>query len=571
MRVQILLLGQFRVSVGDTVIPADAWRRERAAALVKRLALLARHRLHREQAMELFWPDLDPDAAGANLRKAIHFARRALGEHDLLEVNGDIVALAPRAELVIDTEEFDAAAKAALSGQDGSECKRAADLYGGELLPDDRYVEWLEEPRQQLRERYARVLKAGKLWERLVELDPTDEEAQCALMQAALDAGNRAEAIRLFQRLRELLRVELGVGPRAATIAIYERALGMSGAAPVSPLDRIRASLAWGLVHLQSGDFAKAESIARETRSLALGAELGREVGEASALLGLAAHMQGQWRDLFRGEFTEWVRAAPNFVSNIFDGHLCLAEFCLCGPRGLEETRSAAQELLSVAEREGSGAGRALALLCLGETELFSGQLDEAERLLEEAERLHVETGTAAGRALALERLAEIALLRGQKWRAGRIVQRAERVAQTSWLKPHLLIRLKGLAVQTASTPDKAAEAILEGDRALAGGSSCQPCSMGFRAAAAIALAEAGELEQVGRRLDEAERLAGMWSGGPWVAALWEARGVQRRAQGSDERALAAFSEAAERFGELGRPLDEARCRGRMKLATAAN
>ena len=28
MRVQIVLLGQFRVSVGDTVIPADAWRRE---------------------------------------------------------------------------------------------------------------------------------------------------------------------------------------------------------------------------------------------------------------------------------------------------------------------------------------------------------------------------------------------------------------------------------------------------------------------------------------------------------------------------------------------------------------
>ena len=392
MRVQILLLGQFRVSVGDTVIPADAWRRERAAALVKRLALLARHRLHREQAMELFWPDLDPDAAGANLRKAIHFARRALGEHDLLEVNGDIVALAPKAELVIDTEEFDAAAKAALSGQDGSECKRAADLYGGELLPDDRYVEWLEEPRQQLRERYARVLKAGKLWERLVELDPTDEEAQCALMQAALDAGNRAEAIRLFQRLRELLRIEFGVGPRAATIAIYERALAMSGAAPVSPVDGIRASLAWGLVHLQSGDFAKAESIARETRGLALGAELGREVGEASALLGLAAHMRGQWRDLFLTEFTEWIRAAPKFVSNMFDGHLCLAQFCLCGSSGLEETRSTAQELLSVAEREGSVAGRALALVCLGETELFSGRLDEAERLLDEAERLHVES-----------------------------------------------------------------------------------------------------------------------------------------------------------------------------------
>jgi hypothetical protein len=88
---------------------------------------------------------------------------------------------------------------------------------------------------------------------------------------------------------------------------------------------------------------------------------------------------------------------------------------------------------------------------------------------------------------------------------------------------------------------------------------------MGFRMAAAIALAEAGTLEHVGRRLEEAERLAGMWNGGPWVAALWEARGVERRAQGNEERALAAFSEAAARFGELGRPDDRARCEARMR------
>ncbi len=287
-------------------------------------------------------------------------------------------------------------------------------------------------------------------------------------------------------------------------------------------------------------------------------------MGEASALLGLTAHMQGRWLELFRSEFTEWVRAAPTFASNIFDGHMCLAQFCLCGARGHAETRQAASELLSVAEREGSNAGRALALLCLGETALFSGYVDEAERLLVEAERLHVLVGAAAGRALALERLAEVALSRGQKWRAGRFIQRAVGVAQTSWLRPHLLIRLQGLAVQVSSTREQAAEAILEGDRSLAGAGNCQPCSMGFRTASAIALAEAGELDQVGRRLDEVERLAGMWNGGPWVAAVWEARGVQRRAHGNEERALAAFGEAAERFGELGRPLDQARCHRRM-------
>jgi ATP/maltotriose-dependent transcriptional regulator MalT len=207
-------------------------------------------------------------------------------------------------------------------------------------------------------------------------------------------------------------------------------------------------------------------------------------------------------------------------------------------------------------------------MLCLGETTFFSGNLDEAERLLLEAERILVDTETAAGQAMVLERLAELALARGQKWRAGRLVQRGLTVAETSWFSPHLVIRLKGLAVKTASTPEQAAEVILEGDRALALPNTCQPCSMGFRAAAAVALAEAGELEEVGRRLDAAERLAGMWNGGPWVATLWEARGVQRRAQGSDDRALAAFSEAAGRFADLGRPLDEARCQASKAAAS---
>ena len=119
--------------------------------------------------------------------------------------------------------------------------------------------------------------------------------------------------------------------------------------------------------------------------------------------------------------------------------------------------------------------------------------------------------------------------------------------------------------MQTAATPEEAAEVIADGDRALYGVVACQPCSTGFRTASAIALAEAGEVAEVGLRLDEAERLAGMWNGGPWVAAVWEARGVQCCAQGKPERAVAALDEAATRLGELGRPLDQARCKARMK------
>jgi hypothetical protein len=92
---------------------------------------------------------------------------------------------------------------------------------------------------------------------------------------------------------------------------------------------------------------------------------------------------------------------------------------------------------------------------------------------------------------------------------------------------------------------------------------------MGFRVASTIALAQAGELDQVSRRIDEAERLSAMWGGGPWPAALWEARGVQRVALGQAERAEAAFAEAAVRFADLGRQPDEARCRARQKAVAS--
>jgi DNA-binding SARP family transcriptional activator len=547
VRLKIEVLGRFRVTVGEKEIAADAWRRERGAALVKLLAVSPGHRVHKEQVIEAFWPDLDVEAGGANLRKAVHFARRALGVHEAIEL-GEVVALAGDVE--IDADRFVAS--------------KDPDLYGGELLPDDRYAEWLDEPRKRLHDQYMRVLRTGELWDRIIAVDPTDEEAQCAVMQAALDAGNRGEVIRRFQDLRERLRIDLGIGPRASTVAIYERALAAPAIAPVEVVDRVRAALAWGLIHLHGGEFAKAEAVAIETRTLALGAGLGREVGEASALLGLTAHMQGRWPELFRKEFAEFARGASAVASNVFDGNLCLAEFCLDGADGHGAMAGYARELLAVAEGAKSPAGRALATMILGQTEQLSGRLDEAERLLSTADQIHTELGAVAGRALALERLAQIAIARGDRATAGKHLATARPLTPATWLSPHLVLRMHALAVQLATTPDETIDAVRDGDRALASPAMCQPCSMSYRAASALALAEVGETEQIGRRLDEADRLAAMWRGGPWQAALWEARGALRKAQGFADRANAAFGEAAARFGELGRPLDQSRCAARL-------
>src|SRR5215218_8233888 len=76
--VRVWLLGGFRVSVGPRAITQDAWRLRKAASLVKLLALAPGHRLHREQAMDVLWPDSGRRAASNSLRSTLHAARRVL-------------------------------------------------------------------------------------------------------------------------------------------------------------------------------------------------------------------------------------------------------------------------------------------------------------------------------------------------------------------------------------------------------------------------------------------------------------------------------------------------------------
>src|SRR3984893_19010387 len=188
-----MLLGRFMALVDGQPVPAGAWRHKRAAELVKVLALADEHRLHCEQVMDLLWPGLDSDAAAGNLRKAIHSARASLGSAAAIGRSGEMLELCPAGQVLVDALAFEAAARA---GQIG-----ALDAYQGELLPEDRYAPWADEPRERLSALYLRLLKTAGLWERVLDVDPADEEAHRALMRRAIDAGDRRAAVRQFERL----------------------------------------------------------------------------------------------------------------------------------------------------------------------------------------------------------------------------------------------------------------------------------------------------------------------------------------------------------------------------------
>ena len=139
------LLGGFAAETDGVPVPDSAWRLRKAKDLVKLLALADGRRLHREQAMDALWPDRGPDSAANNLNQAVHAARRALGSDAITLLDGVL-----RLEAGVDVDEFVRAAEDARSARTAEACRRAVGLYGGELLPENRYDDWASSERERL-------------------------------------------------------------------------------------------------------------------------------------------------------------------------------------------------------------------------------------------------------------------------------------------------------------------------------------------------------------------------------------------------------------------------------------
>jgi DNA-binding SARP family transcriptional activator len=186
--------------VGSRNVDQNAWRLKKAASLVKLLALAPGHRLHREQAMNLLWPDSNRSAAANSLHKALHAARRTFdldaGSRYLVSVE-DLLVLCPNSDLWVDVEAFEEAAAAARRAKEPAAYRVAVELYAGTLLPEDRYEEWAENRREELQRIFLSLLvelagtheqrgeygPAAEMLRRAVTEEPTLEEAHAALMR----------------------------------------------------------------------------------------------------------------------------------------------------------------------------------------------------------------------------------------------------------------------------------------------------------------------------------------------------------------------------------------------------
>jgi predicted ATPase/DNA-binding SARP family transcriptional activator/DNA-binding CsgD family transcriptional regulator len=235
------MLGRFAASVGSRGIPEQDWRSRRAANLVKLLALVPGHRMHREHLVDLLWPHLGKGAATNNLHHTLYVARKVLGSDPAtssryLQVRSDEVALCPEARLWTDVEAFEEAALAARGDREPAVYRAAIELYAGDLLPENRYEEWVESRRTELRETYLSLLvELSRLYEgrgesepaiealrQVVRKDPTREEAHAGLMRLYASSGRRGEALSQYRRLAEILDREFASEPATESMRLYE-------------------------------------------------------------------------------------------------------------------------------------------------------------------------------------------------------------------------------------------------------------------------------------------------------------------------------------------------------------
>lgn len=224
---RVRVLGDLTIEVdGRTFEPPSS---RRARALLGWLAV--DRRMHpRSTLAARFWPDVLDESARTSLRSALSALRRALGpgSEQYVIAGRDEVGLADDSLVWTDLAEFE---RCVAEGR----LDDALALSRGELLAglDD---DWVFERRDEHRGRVAGVLawlaagaeSDGDLPQAIgytrqqVALDLLAEEPQRELMRRLAAAGDRAAAIKAYERLSQRLRDELRIAPSHATRELAE-------------------------------------------------------------------------------------------------------------------------------------------------------------------------------------------------------------------------------------------------------------------------------------------------------------------------------------------------------------
>ena len=220
----LAVLGRFELTVAGRPVPLGPGQE---AQLLKFVAVSG-GRTHTEQAIETMWPEVGRSAGRHRLRTVLSRLRGVAGS--ALSRDGEVLVLDEAVQ--VDVQEFLAEARRAeaLASNDlalaAAVARGAMARYRGELLPDDRYEDWAERPRQQAKLVMLDLLdlcatdaaRRGDLdalrrsVERTIEFAPYDDVRYLRTASTLLEQGRRGEALAVVHRARSAF-AQIGLDP----------------------------------------------------------------------------------------------------------------------------------------------------------------------------------------------------------------------------------------------------------------------------------------------------------------------------------------------------------------------
>ena len=255
-RLRVTLLGAFQASRGDAALPVPGARLQ---GLVVRLALAGGRAVEPGVLVDAIWAE-DPPAGPAHaLQTLVSRLRRALGSA------GDVAQVAGGYRLAVDAADVDALRFERLAAA-GRERLRAGDPSAAAAVLGEAVALWGDRPGAEpavvaavapaaaTRLAHASVEAVADLADAELSLGradaaaarltallaehPVHERAAALLMDALAAQGRQAEALALYERVRETLADVLGADPGAALRERHLRCCAPSGPAPAAEAAR---------------------------------------------------------------------------------------------------------------------------------------------------------------------------------------------------------------------------------------------------------------------------------------------------------------------------------------------
>jgi len=239
---EVRTLGPLRVSRLGTPIDPSAWGSARPRELLV-LLLLHPEGCTKEQVGLALWPEASTSQVRNSFHVTLHRLRKALGRPEWVVTDHERYRIDPALRVDFDALRFEREVTAALRAltaraSDAPEAlARALDRYGGDFLESESAGDWHLSWRDRFQRLFVdgllalsahlvvgeRYTEAAEACRRALERDPLLEEAWRRLMLCLARTGERAQALRLYQQLVNLLRAELEAEPDEQTTALFQR------------------------------------------------------------------------------------------------------------------------------------------------------------------------------------------------------------------------------------------------------------------------------------------------------------------------------------------------------------